>query len=132
MKSYQQENITTPVETIREIRRRKGEICRLKPNINNINIRDSRIRRPGERSTRATVSYGFGHIYWRNSQWKISSFVQWCRRIICYSCQQVEYSSKFCSRNQIDPKIPNQNNQKNQNQRWQQRDIQIAKQHVRC
>ena len=27
--------------------------------------------------TKFTVSCGFGHIYWRNPQWKTSFFVQW-------------------------------------------------------
>ena len=27
--------------------------------------------------TKSAVSYGFGHIYWRNPSWKTSFFVQW-------------------------------------------------------
>ena len=39
--------------------------------------------------TKAAVSCGFGHIYWRNTQWKTSFFVQWkisstcARRMLC-------------------------------------------------
>ena len=31
--------------------------------------------------TKSAVSCGFGHIYWRNSSWKTSFFVQCCKRL---------------------------------------------------
>ena len=49
--------------------------------------------------TKSLVSCGFGHIYWRNPQWKTSFFVQWkisstyARKMLCLDYSNLHQST---------------------------------------